>query len=119
MGVRQGRLHAGVWAPVLDAPERWLRGYGAAMERVWAELEPRWRRAAHLLELEAERIEAAAARGGAVALAGSAAAGSVHDDQWRLFERSEPAGLRLNRRTAGAATAARARQGSWRLATSC
>ena len=97
MGVREGRLHADVWAPVLDAPERWLGAYGAAMERVWAELEPRWRRAAHLLEREAERIEAAAERGGALALAGSAAAGSVRDGEWRLFERSEPAGLRLNR----------------------
>jgi DNA-binding transcriptional ArsR family regulator len=95
-GVRQGRLHAGVWAPVLDAPERWLHSYGAAMERAWTELEPRWRRAAHLLDREAERIEAAADRGGALALAGSAA-GSVRGGEWRLFERPEPAGLRLNR----------------------
>ena len=53
---------------MLDAPERWLRGYSAAMERVWAEVEPRWRRAADLLAREAERIEAAAERGGALAL---------------------------------------------------
>ena len=94
-GVRDGRLHEGVWAPVLDAPERWLSGYSAAMERVWAEVEPRWRRAAGLLAREAERIEAAAEHGGALAL--THAAGRVHDGDWRLFERVEPQGLRLRR----------------------
>ena len=95
-GVRDGRLHAAVWAPVLDAPEHWLRGYTAAMERVWAEVEPRWRRASGRLAREAERIEAAAAQGGALAL--TAAAGRVNDGEWRLFERPEPQGLRLRRR---------------------
>jgi DNA-binding transcriptional ArsR family regulator len=94
-GVRQGRLHAEAWAPVLDAPERWLSGYTTAIERVCAEVEPRWRRASHLLQREAERVAAAAERGGAVALA--ATAGSVQDGAWRLFERPRPAGLRLRR----------------------
>jgi DNA-binding transcriptional ArsR family regulator len=94
-GVRSGRLHAGVWAPVLEAPERWLRAYDAAMERVWPEVEPRWRRASDLLAREAERIEAAVERGGALALTHTA--GSVRDGEWRLFERAEPEGLRLRR----------------------
>jgi hypothetical protein len=41
-GVRHGRLPADAWAPVLKAPERWLRGYVAAMNRAWAGLEPHW-----------------------------------------------------------------------------
>jgi hypothetical protein len=94
-GIAGGRLHAGVWAPVLDAPERWLRGYRAAMERVWSDVEPRWRRASDLLAREAERIEAAGQRGGALAL--TTAVGSVRDGEWRLFERAEPEGLRLRR----------------------
>jgi DNA-binding transcriptional ArsR family regulator len=93
-GVRQGRLHAAVWAPVLDAPERWLRAYSAAIERVWGEVAPRWRRAAGLLQREAERVEAAAGQGG---LALATSAGSVRGGTWRLFERSDPAGLRLRR----------------------
>ena len=88
-GVRDGRLHEGAWAPVLDAPERWperlQRRDGAGVGRGRATLAA----GAALLAREAERIEAAAANGGALAL--THAAGRVHDGDCRLFERAAAA----------------------------
>jgi DNA-binding transcriptional ArsR family regulator len=60
-GVRRGRLHADAWAPVLDAPERWLRSYAVAIGRVCDALKPEWRRSAGLVEREVERVSIAAA----------------------------------------------------------
>jgi DNA-binding transcriptional ArsR family regulator len=51
------------WNPVRGNPERWLRAYVDAIARGWRSLEPLWRRSSALLEREADRIDAASARG--------------------------------------------------------
>jgi DNA-binding transcriptional ArsR family regulator len=52
-----------VWQRVLDRPGPFVRGYVEAAGRIWASFAPMWRRARHLLELEAERVGIASVTG--------------------------------------------------------
>jgi DNA-binding transcriptional ArsR family regulator len=96
-GAADGRLCAAAWDPVLRGPERWLRRYATAMRRAWAGFEPLWRRSQALMEREADRIAAAAARGGVRELVAALHPyGAVERGGWRVFERPRPLGLRIH-----------------------
>jgi DNA-binding transcriptional ArsR family regulator len=85
------------WLPVLRAPERWMRRYVEALHRAWLGFEPLWRRSTPLLEREAERVAAAAARGATVTLVDALHPySSIANGDWRLFERSDPVQLQLD-----------------------
>lgn len=58
-----GEEQPDVWAPARRDPQAWLRGYAAALRRVWSVVEPLWERSSGRLEREVERVGAAVALG--------------------------------------------------------